>query len=441
MRTTTRLATLVSASLALLPLKGLTEISIDIGHSTEFSDNAFLSEQNATDKTEHRTWLEGGLKIESQNWKIDGGYRFTNVAVELEDDTFFYPEEEEIAGGTQFYGTALRQRVALDVRHDRRIMSEQPGEREIPTNQQIRDTAAITPTLYLQNNSRQQVFLSALYTRVNYNSLSEGPTRAINNESIGFALTGQRGLSDIDTLGLRLEQVTSSYDTDRIEDNKYSSLVGFYSAELRRLSYSASLGVNRVETRGRETLTDPTASLGLDYTLGTTVIGFFTQYFITDSARGNLAGSQFNLDSDSSEIGSGDARAVDRYSLISNRLSVLHNFTDRTAANLRLEVANEDYRDNDDLDQTNVNFVAELAHIISPRWEVSLIGRVRKTDFERVDTLENTTTGYNAIANYSPTSRMSLRLNWGYRERDSDAPSLSFDEQTITLGVSYDLHP
>ena len=120
---------------------------------------------------------------------------------------------------------------------------------------------------------------------------------------------------------------------------------------------------------------------------------------------------------------------------------MLHNFTDRTNANVRFEIASEDYEDNDDLDQTNVNLVGEINHRFSPRWELSLNARVRETDFNRAVTLENTTTSYNAIANYLPTSRLSLRLNLGYRERDSDAPDLSFQEQTITLGFMYDLHP
>ncbi|BFM05361.1 outer membrane beta-barrel protein [Halioxenophilus aromaticivorans] len=429
----------MSASLALLPLHSLAELAVDVGHNSEISDNAYLVEDNTTDKTEHRSWIEAAVDVEKQNWQLDAGYRYTNVEVGV--DFGFYPEQSELAGATHFYGTALRQRVALDANHDRRVMYVQPGARDLPTNQQIRDTASVTPILYLQNNSRQQIYLSGLYTQVSYDSLSDGPTTAIDNETTGVALTAERELSGVDTAGLRIEQVTASYDEDTFEDNTYSSLVGFYSAELRRLSYSASLGVNRVETDGLDTLTAPTASLGLNYTAGDTVLGFFSQYFITDSSRGNLAGSQFNLDTDASEIGSGDARSVDRYTLISNRFSIEHTFNDRTFAAARFEIADENYEERPALDQTNLSLLAEVGHRFNNRLDASLNMRLRQANFDRIGALENTTTAYNAIANYFATERLQVRLELTYRERDSDAEGFSFTEQAATLGFSYRLRP
>lgn len=440
MRINTRLVKLVGTALALLPLTSAGEISVDFGHNTEFSDNAFLSENNAVDKTEHRTWLEAGLEFESQNWQLDSEYRFTNVETTTDGDED-YPEEEEIAGTTRFNAFGLKQRVALDARHDRRVMYIQQGGRELPTNQQIRDTAAITPTVYMQNNSRQQIFLSANYTAIRYDSLSNASTTAINSDTTGISLTAQRELSGVDSAGFRLERDVASYDDDTFEDNQYTSLIGFYSAELRRISYQASLGINRVETDGLDTVTEPTASLGLNYSAGNTLIGFYTQYFITDSSRGNLAGTLFNIDPDAGEIGSGDARSVDRYTLISNRLTVDHSFSSRTLGALRFELANEDYQDRPELNQTNINLIGELSHSINTKWDVSMSARLRESNFERDGALENTTVGVNATTTYLASPRLSIRLDLAYRDRSSDRENLSFEEQAITLGFTYNLRP
>lgn len=431
---------LVGSTLSTLPYSAWAELSINIGHSTEFSDNAFLSETDTADKTEHRTWVEAGINLEAQKWQIDSEYRFTNVEASTDGNEEF-PEEEEIAGSTQFTASAFKQRAELDIRHDRRVMFIQEGGRDLPSNQQIRDTASITPTLYLQNNSRQQIFFSGHYTNTRYDSLSDQPVSAIDNESIGLSFTGQRELSSVDTVGLRIERLNVEYDNNAFEDNEYTSLAGFYSAQLRRIFYSASLGVNRVETNGLDTLTGPTASLGLLYDAGSTQIGFYSQYFITDSSRGNLAGTQFNIDPESGDLGSGDARSVDRYTLISNNLTVDHSFSKRTLGFLRFELANEDYEDRSELDQTNYSLVGEIEHTISSQWDLSVSARWRGSDFDQEGALENTTIGMNVVATYLVSPRLSIRLDLGYRERNSDRNDLSFEEQAATLGFIYNLRP
>jgi len=416
------------------------EFQVDLGHSSEFSDNADLTETDTKDEREDRTWVELGVVEARKNWQLDTGYRVT--AVRFDSDSLRPQEnDEQITGRTEFNYLAFKQRAQLTINHDRRYLLTRPEDLDLQINRQARDIFTVSPTYYIQNNSRQNIYISGEYNQINYDSLDDNINPAIDNESIGWAAGIDRKVSAVNTFGFRIEQFTTEYDSNFIEDTDYSRILGYYAAELRRLSYRATLGYNRSETAGRDSLDSPLAGFSLAYDTGSTQIGFYTQYFITDTARGNMAGSSFNQDPDAGELGNGNTTFVSRYELLTSRFELTQLLGRRFTATLGVEIADQNHLENDGLDQTSWLVDARLTHQLTENITWTAYAAERELEFDQGNDTGNTFDNYGLQLNYRPSERLLLGLNGSVAERSSESSTRDYKENRVQLILQYALRP
>lgn len=433
----------LSLLICLIAVPAVAEFGATIGHDSEFSDNADLGGDDVEtfDQREDRTWLDLELDFERKQWLLQTEYRLTNVHFDSDSPTP-QPDNDEITGDTQFTGLWAKRHLQLDINHRRENFLGTPGDLDLQRNLQARDTLSISPRAYVQNNSRQQIYLAGYYTDINYDENAN--TRvSIDNQTTGWSIGANRRLTKVDSIGIDIQQLETEYDLD-IANNVYSRVNVFYAAELRRLNYSVALGFNRSESEDTDASDAPMALINLGYDTGATTIEFSSQYFITDTARGNqaLAATGLADSNPSNDSGNGNSQVVERYELFNNSLSISSQLTSTFSATLSLSLADESYAENTDLDQTTAMVSLTLNKSFGANLSVS--ANANQTDLDFVGdfpTQENTLNRYSLSLRGQWSEQLSWNLAWQLQDRSSASGVNEYQENTLTLGLSYQLRP
>ncbi|WP_317931358.1 hypothetical protein [Halioxenophilus sp. WMMB6] len=415
------------------------EYSTGIGHSSEFSDNADLSETDKYDQREDRTWLDLGLEFNRSQWQLDSQYRFTNVHFDSDSPTP-QPNNDEIIGATTFSAIGFKQRAQLDITHNRENLLGTPGDLELQRNLRARDTLTVSPRYFLQQSSRQQVYVSGLYNQVR-NDEQLNVNNSIDSDTTGWSLGVNRRLTDVDTVGLQLKSLTTDYDTPFARKNDYTSLLTYYAVELRQVNYSLALGYNISKVSDQEDIKSPMAAITLGFDSGVTQIDFATQYLITDTSRGDRATGDASITQESAGLGNGNSNIVSRYDLLISNLDISQQLTTTFSTTLRLQYATQDHTPDDSQDQQTWSAVLSLRQRVNPRWSWDISARQSELAFDQDNGNDNTTNVYNWNLNYQASPKLAFGLNLGQTNRDSGPNGRTYDEQRVSLEVTYQLRP
>ena len=427
--------------LTLLPLSNYAgaELTLGIGHSSEYSDNADLAEDNTHEHREDRTWLDLGLELDRKQWLLATQYQFTNVHFDSNSPTP-QPDNDEITGRTDFNGLWLKRRLQLDASHARQNFLGTPGDLELQRNLQARDTASISPRLYLQNNSRQQAYLSGQYSSINYDE-NASTQLSVDSETSGWSAGFNRKISAVTLVGIEAQELTTTYETDA-PDTDFTRLSVFYDVSLRRLQYSLALGYNKSSSDLGDDNESPMALLNLSYDSGKTQISLDSQYFLTDTARGNQSFSGLDQSSANLSLGNGNSSQVDRYELLNNRLQISTQLNARWGLSVNVSAAEQTYETNPELDQTTYNYQISLTNSISSHWQWSLEARQQVLEASDPEaTIGYQTDTYRLRVDYQATESLSLQLDLQSEDRNGDNGGRSYKEQTAELSLIYQLRP
>ncbi len=428
----------VLAALFSIPPLAHSEYGIEIGHSSEFNDNADLSEDQQADEREDRTWLELGLQFERDNWNLVSQYQLTNVHFDSDSET---PQQdtEEIVGNTRFSAAAFKQRAELTVNHNRQSLLGAPGGLELQSNFVERDSLTFSPKWYFQRNSRQQVFVEGYFNRVDYED-RETSNNSVNSNTQGLILGANRRISEVTTLGLQAQQLTTEYDGNN-PDNDYASYVATYSTTLRRLTYSLTAGVNRSQSGDNPTLTSPRLGLDAAYTTGATTVSYSAQFFITDTSRGNTSSTDATS-GQGANLGNGDTSTISRYELFSNRLNVRHQFNERLTFRFTLDASNQDHEEDPTQDRSEFGLSSTVNYRLPSRWSWRLSAGYQNLEFGSASLQSDYTLNtYSLSGNYAWNDRLDTRLTVIHRQRDSDLATSDYTQNAITAQITYRLRP
>ena len=418
----------------------LAQPSLLVGHSSEFSDNADLTEENTTDQREDRTWLTLGLNFERDNWQLNSEYELTDIRFDSDSETP-QPDTEELVGSTFMSVIGLNNRGQLRLSHQRDRLLGAPEELELQSNFQERDTLNISPQWYFQNNGRQQLYLQANYSRVDY-SESSGVNSGIDSETTGATLAATRRVSKLNTAGIQIQRQTTEYQDDFSEDNRYDSLVLFLSRDLRRLSYVVSLGYNRSKRGNGEPLDAPQFAAQIEYDNGLTQLNHTTRLFITDTSRGNTSTLEQSDNQTSVNLGNGDTSTISRYQLLSSEVNLIRRLNPRWTLDLALQLSQQDHEEDPTQDIRTAQISARIDHILTPQWLWSLSARREQQNFlDDQTTNDNDQNQISWSLSHQPNERLNARLILNHRVRSSETGLSDFTENSLLAEITYRLRP
>lgn len=412
----------------------LAQWTASIGHTSNFSDNADLTEVQTNDHREDRTWLRLGLDFDQENWLLESNYQATNVNFDSESPTP-QPDNDEYNGLTEFTGQFFKRRLALLARHERENFIGEPGNLDLQRNLRARDVFTFAPSWNFISTSSQTVSFGGYYFEVR-NDEDASRVASIDSETTGLQLIYDRKISKADTVGLRLSSVSTAYDAS-FPDNETDTAQLLYSVQLRQLSYSIALGMSRSDFGDNGSTTAPSGNIQLNYDNGATQIGLSSQYLLTDTTRGNQGGGN----NDRLNIGNGNAALVERYELFNNNVNANFRVSRRWLVTGRLNYVSESYEDNPLLNQERILAIASIVHEQTRRFNWTLFASHQVAEFDDPDSNQgNELDRYGLTMEYTPLEDLTLQFTWQNRERTADSDlGFNFEEQSYRLGFEYQI--
>lgn len=417
------------------------EFKAAVFHSSEFTNNADLSDTDEPSEREDRTGLEVEYTHQAQNWLFNFDYQFEKVNF---DSNAQIPEEdtEEYEGTTGFDGLFFRQRLGLRTSYRRENLLTDPAELSVQNNITARDTFVFEPTLNFYRNDADNLSLTGFFHKIRFDD-DFLQTRSIGSETKGLRLGWTRKVSSVDNFIAQIENSETEYDQNGVDTLDYQNIQLGYAAQLRKLNYTVLVGYNRSSSASTQDLESPSALIQALYQSGPTQINFFANYLITDTSRGNQNGITGSLsESNNQQLGNGDTSIIDSYELLSGQLKVSNRWCRRCLAEFEVGFADEDYSvdDTESLQQLDISgsLGYELTSKLSVEFEVGYQTQSREIP---QPTLEYDEDIYILSAEYYHSEKLSTGVSALYRDRDAEDDTRSYQEASLTLDIRYEFWP
>lgn len=166
--------------------------------------------------------------------------------------------------------------------HSRTTLLNAPDSVNLTQNQDEKSVFSARPTLRQRISPVDTLLLNGEYTRINY---SEDDLKDSLRE--GGSLVLQHKFSPLDNLQLSAQHAAIDFKRSPQANYDYSAAALTYSAKLRKLSYSAKVGVNKAAPEEGKETSNPSYGLDLAFNSGSQIFTLSGNKELTDTSSGS----------------------------------------------------------------------------------------------------------------------------------------------------------
>lgn len=262
----------------------LNSFNADVSASVLQSDNgAKAEEQGALKVSELQRIYALGVNGEYTNdWVLlSAGYDLSEQQYSKNSQ----PDYTRLTGTLQMDLGNNDQPLHLKVTHANQSLLNAPDAIDISSNQDERSILTVEPSLRWRASDADDLSASVRTTDVSYDARSEK-----DSNIKAMQLVWQRDINKINSFNLSLVSSKTAFDSSPLFDYTLESAAMRYTTTLKRLTYSASAGVNKVtQSEKAITFTKPNYDFLINYKNVFNTLSFNLNRAVSDSSSGSGA--------------------------------------------------------------------------------------------------------------------------------------------------------
>jgi len=357
-----------------LPAQAL-NYSIGLSATTRQSDNAFRDNNNKTSERQNEYGAAFSLTEDQPLYSVDIDYR--NSTTDYAKDS---QQGRSITSGSSAFRLGRSQGLfLLEASHNQeRTLIDSVGP-DVLENNDERSISNILPIFNIKLSPVDRLSVRGSFDTVTY---SQQAYRDSERETL--TLGWMHSLSQISQFGINVQQ--SDVEYTELDDTQYTyqNASILYSANLKRLHYSANLGYNQSDQSG-EIFGGPSYNVNIGFANEGYSLGAEFVSLITDTSAGNFnrvnqaaeANPELDQTPDSSSM------LVDQYKL---KTSEIYFRTDllclRCDLAISAGVSKEGYRLYTEENNTETHGSINITYALTKSSALSYSGRVSDIDYE-----------------------------------------------------------
>ncbi len=401
------------------------ETDISVGAATEYSSNAFRTNQNQGSETERSAILHFGLTEDSSDITAHMNYSAERQHYVQEK----FDKRTAINGRADIEWRVMPQRLSLLIDHDIRDTTTDSSRPDTPDN---RDKQAVTGIgAQLQANPSKVDNLSLLMrgSSVHFDKFSGN-----DNRRKQATLNWRHLLSSTRSVYLGSSYVDVDYNEPDITDFEYQSIYIGFDAQLGKSSLALRIGDTIINREGEENIDGNTARLTWSQTPGASPLQWSVYYGeeLTDSSIGLIGDGMLPPDT-------GSGNNIEEVDILTIKLAgadFSYRFAPiRSQANLRLYWHDEDYEEllRDEVQKrANLSFNRDFTQ----KFNAGLYLEYDNIEFLTDDTEhEDYTFGFRG--SYALARQLNLSGDIHHTKRNHTITSKDYEDGVVSLRLMY----
>ena len=272
------------------------DLNFDVSAKTRWSDNARKENKKENIFTERQ---------DQYSFQVDGIYNNEWVSAKSQYDISqlkfsenSQPNDNVLTGNSSLVLGAANQPLSLSLTHASDQLINSPDAVDLTTNRDERSTFVVQPSLRIGANEARQFVASVSRTNIDYKRQKE---RSLNTDAIEAAYVQK--LSAIDQVQLIATSSKTNFDLYPLADYKLQSALLEYSAVLRKLKYSVSVGGNKITQNEQDNeFSSPQYHLNLSYAGAFNVLNVDFDQRLSDSSSSGVTRQRNNIEESGSVV-------------------------------------------------------------------------------------------------------------------------------------------
>lgn len=403
-------------------------LKFDASVTTQFTDNAKKQSLDSGKVDERQDIYQVGAAGNYNNEWVAAKAAYSLSRQQFIEES--QPNYTSLVGDLALDLGASYQPAHLRILHSSESLLNSPDAIDISTNRDERSILTVQPSFRWRVSDADRLEVSARKTDVSYDKTKEKDSN-VNSAQLSW----MREISKVDSLSLTATSSKTSFDVDPLLDYKLESLLVGYSAALKHLQYSISVGANRViQTAEDVESTRPNFDASFKYSDGYSSWSLNAGRRISDSSMGTGRWSGDEPSGGASTIGVG----IDVIDLTSVAIAWSTNvICERCVLDLSLERSKEDYEVLLE-DSTTRTIGASFSYRVDRRGVITFSFSDQKRDFESTSLRnELSNKSYEIKYNYSFANNISLGAFGKKYQRDSINKFSAYDENIVGIQLAY----
>lgn len=241
------------------------------------SDNGLKTEEETISEKQSEYALNLGGEWVNSLLLFNMGYSATQqtFAKDSQEDSSFLEGKSSLLLGKE------QQPVNLALTHSRTTLLNSPDSLNLTQNQDEKEVFSAKPTLRQRISGVDSLLLNGEYTRINYleNELK-------NSRREGGSLVLDHKFSTLDNLQLSAQQTLIDFKYAPDANYKLSAAALNYNVQLRKVSYSATVGVNKTAPDIGEDYSSPSYEVNFRYNAGAQALLLSGSRGLSDTSAG-----------------------------------------------------------------------------------------------------------------------------------------------------------